>query len=106
MTRTDYHEVYKLLLLVVIVYSRNFTNISIIVKENIMINRHNWLIVHPLIHMIATVNNINTECLTAVAMTNTNTLHKVITTFLYTHVYYCHTKLTTGKFTKMLIIRD
>ena len=42
----DYHDIGRLLLLTIIVDSKNWM-ILIIVKENIMVNRQNGLIVHP-----------------------------------------------------------
>ena len=42
----DYHDIGQLLLLTIIVSSKNWT-ISIIVKVNIMVSRQNWLITHP-----------------------------------------------------------
>jgi len=42
----NYHDITQLLLLMIIVSSKNYM-ISIIGKENIMINRQNWLIAHP-----------------------------------------------------------
>jgi len=42
----DYHDIAQLLLLMIIVSSKNYM-ILIIGKENITINRQNWLIDHP-----------------------------------------------------------
>ena len=42
----DYHDIARLLLLMIIVCSKNCT-ISINDKQNIMINRQNRLIAHP-----------------------------------------------------------
>ena len=46
MISDNYHNIVRLLLLTIIVNSKNWT-ISIIVKENITVNRQNWLITHP-----------------------------------------------------------
>ena len=46
MTKSDYDDIIRLLPLAIIVYSKNYT-ISIIVKENITVNRQNRLIAHP-----------------------------------------------------------
>ena len=46
MISDDYHDIGQLMLLTIIVNSKNCT-ISIIVKEDITVNRQNWLIVHP-----------------------------------------------------------
>ena len=45
MTKSDYDDIIRLLPLTIIVYSKNYT-ISIIIKENIMVNRQNRLIAH------------------------------------------------------------
>jgi len=42
----NYHNIVQLLLLTIIISSKNYM-ISIIGKENITINRQNWLIAHP-----------------------------------------------------------
>ena len=42
----DYHDIGQILLLNITGDSKNWT-ISIIAKENIMVNRQNWLIAHP-----------------------------------------------------------
>ena len=42
----NYHDIGRLLLLMIIVDSKNWT-ILIIVKEIITVNRQNWLIAHP-----------------------------------------------------------
>ena len=44
--RGDYHDIGQLLLITIIASSKNCT-ISIIVKQNIMVNRQNRLIAHP-----------------------------------------------------------
>ena len=44
--RGDYHDIGQLLLITIIVSSKNCT-ISIIVKQNITVNRQNRLIAHP-----------------------------------------------------------
>ena len=46
MISDNYHDIGRLLLLTIIVSSKNQT-ISIIVKENITVNRQNRLIAHP-----------------------------------------------------------
>ena len=46
MISDDYHDIGRLLLLTIIVDSKNWT-ISIIVKENITVNKQNRLIAHP-----------------------------------------------------------
>ena len=46
MISDDYHNIVRVLPLTIIVNSKNQT-ISIIVKENIAVNRQNWLITHP-----------------------------------------------------------
>ena len=46
MISASYHDITRSLLLVIIVSSKNYT-ISIIGKENITVNRQNWLIAHP-----------------------------------------------------------
>ena len=46
MMSDDYHDIVGLLLLTIIVNSKN-QMISIIVKENITVNRQNRLIAHP-----------------------------------------------------------
>ena len=46
MTKSDYDDIKWLLPLTIIVYSENYT-ISIIIKENITVNRQNRLIAHP-----------------------------------------------------------
>ena len=46
MISDDYCDIGRLLLLTIIVSSKNWT-ISIIVKENITVNRQNRLIAHP-----------------------------------------------------------
>ena len=46
MISDDYHNIGRLLLLTIIVDSKNWTT-SIIVKENITVNRQNQLISHP-----------------------------------------------------------
>ena len=45
MTKSDYDDIIRLLPLTIIVYSKNYT-ISIIIKENITVNRQNRLIAH------------------------------------------------------------
>ena len=44
-TKSDYDDIIRLLPLTIIVYSKNYT-ISIIIKENITVNRQNRLIAH------------------------------------------------------------
>ena len=46
MISDDYHDIGQLLLLTIIVNSKNWTT-SIIVKEDITVNRQNRLIAHP-----------------------------------------------------------
>ena len=46
MISDDYHNIGQLLLLLIIVDSKNWA-ILIIVKENITVNRQNQLIAHP-----------------------------------------------------------
>ena len=46
MISDDYHDIGRLLLPTIIVVSKNWT-ISIIVKQNITVNRQNWLIAYP-----------------------------------------------------------
>ena len=47
MTKGSYDNIIRLFPLAIIVYySKNYT-ISIIIKENITVNRQNWLIAHP-----------------------------------------------------------
>ena len=53
MTKSDYDDIIQLLPLTIIVYSENYT-IPIIIKENITVNRQNWLISHPYFDGIAT----------------------------------------------------
>ena len=50
MISNDYYDIGRLLLLTIIVSSKNWT-ISIIVKENITVNRQNQLIAHPYLVM-------------------------------------------------------
>ena len=56
MTKSDYDDIIQLLPLMIIVYSKNYT-ISIIMKENITVNRQNRLIAHP--YMQCDKNNKN-----------------------------------------------
>ena len=46
MISDDYHDIGRLLLIMIIASSKNCA-VSIIVKQNIMVNRQNWLIAHP-----------------------------------------------------------
>ena len=46
MISDDYHDIGRLLLITIIASSKNCT-ISIIVKQNITVNRQNRLIAHP-----------------------------------------------------------
>ena len=46
MTKDNYDDIIRLLPVTIIVYSKNHT-ISIIIKENIMVNSRNRLITHP-----------------------------------------------------------
>ena len=46
MISDNYHDIGRLLILTIIVDSKNWT-ISIIVKENITVNRQNQFIAHP-----------------------------------------------------------
>ena len=55
MISDDYHNIRQLLFLIIIVISKNLT-ISIIVKENITVNRQNQLIAQP---YTATLQGIN-----------------------------------------------
>ena len=52
----DYHDIGRLLLLTIIVNSKNWT-ILIIVKENITVNRQNRLIAHPYSYRRITLQN-------------------------------------------------
>ena len=56
MISANYHNITRLLLLTIIVSSKNYT-ISIIGKDNIMVNRQNRLIAHP--YFIRTIVNDN-----------------------------------------------